>query len=103
MICAVVRIPIKPEMHEAMVRGFVENAAKVKASEPGTRLYTLNKSQDEPDVYYAVEFYDDKAAMDLHLANFQKVAEKLSAPLSAPPTFQVFDYTTGFGVPGAPG
>ena len=100
MICAVVKITTKPGMGDQLVQGFVENAARVKAGEPGTRLYTLNKSRDEAEVYYAVEFYDDDAAMQTHMANFQKVAEQLSAPVACEPTFLVLDFQHGFGVPG---
>jgi quinol monooxygenase YgiN len=99
MICQVVKIRARPGQGEALVQTFRDYARTVRAGEPGTRLYTLNAARDEADVYYAVEFYDDEAAMNLHAANFDKVAEKLTAPTAGPPEFLVLDYQAGYGVP----
>lgn len=71
MITAIVRVQAKPGMGPAIEEDFRQWAAVVKEKEPGTLLYTLNKSRDEPDVYYAVEQYTDAAAMQVHMDNFQ--------------------------------
>ena len=75
MITAVVTVRAKAGKGPELEADFVRYAAWVKANEPGTSLYTLNKSRTEPDTYYAVEAYADDAAMQTHMANFQKRAD----------------------------
>ncbi|MEI9965236.1 MAG: antibiotic biosynthesis monooxygenase [Caulobacteraceae bacterium] len=57
-------------------------AAWVKANEPGTILYSLNKSRTEPDTYHAIEIYEDDAAMQTHLKNFHARTDGPAEPLT---------------------
>ena len=38
-------------------------------AEPGTQLYQLNRSQDDPRVFLLYEVYDDEAAYQEHAAS----------------------------------
>ncbi len=71
MITAVVTVHAIPGKGPALEADFAEYAKWVKANEPGTILYSLNKSRTEANTYHAVEMYADDAAMATHMANFQ--------------------------------
>ena len=45
---------------------FMEMTAKVKANEPGNRMYQLTRSRTEPRTYKVLEMYDDQAAFEAH-------------------------------------
>ncbi len=56
----------------------------MKANEPGTLQYTLHRSREDTDVYYAIELYTDEAAVQAHMQNFQARkggADVLAAPV----------------------
>ena len=82
MITAVVTVRAIPGKGPQLEADFVKYAAWVKANEPGTILYTLNKSRTEPDTYHAVEIYEDDAAMATHLANFNARTDGPAEPLT---------------------
>ena len=71
MISVIAIIRAKPGMGPGLEADFREWAAVVKAKEPGTLTYTLNRSREDPDLYYAIELYADDAAVQAHMANFQ--------------------------------
>ena len=90
MISVIATVRAKPGMGKALEDDFRDWAAVVKANEPGTLQYTLNRSKDDPDLYYAIEAYADEAAVHTHMANFQ--ARKGGADVAAgPPTILVLD------------
>jgi quinol monooxygenase YgiN len=82
MITAIVTVRARAGKGPELEADFSRYAAWVKANEPGTILYSLNKSRTEPDTYHAVELYQDEAAMQTHLANFQKRTDGPSEPLT---------------------
>jgi len=82
MITAVVTVHAIPGKGPALEADFAEYAKWVKANEPGTILYSLNKSRTEPNTYHAVEMYENDAAMATHLKNFQARADGPSEPLT---------------------
>ena len=45
---------------------FKELSAKVRANEPGNKLYQLTKSRTEPNTYKVLEFYTDQDALGAH-------------------------------------
>ncbi len=71
MITVIATIRAKPGKGPELEADFRSYADTVKANEPGTLLYTLNRSQDDPDLYLAVERYADEAAVPTHMNNFQ--------------------------------
>ena len=65
-------------------------AEVVKAREPGTLQYTLNRSREDPQLYFTVELFADQAAVEDHIRNFQ--ARPAGPDLfDEPPKIQVFD------------
>ena len=62
MISLIATVRAKPGMGKALEDDFRAWAEVVKANEPGTLQYTLNRSKDDPDLYYAIEAYVDEAA-----------------------------------------
>ena len=90
MITVIATVRAKPGMGADLEADFRAWAEVVKANEPGTLQYTLSRSREDPDVYYALELYQDEAAVEAHMKNFQ--ARKGGADVAAgPPTIQVLD------------
>ena len=71
MITVIAIVRAKPGKGRELEEDFRAWAKVVKEKEPGTVMYTLNRSQDDPELYYAVEQYVDAAAVQAHMANFQ--------------------------------
>jgi quinol monooxygenase YgiN len=71
MISVIAIVRAKPGKGAELEADFRAWAEVVKAKEPGTLQYTLNRSTENPDLYYAIEAYADDAAVAAHMANFQ--------------------------------
>ena len=71
MITVIATIRAKPGKGAELEADFRDWAEVVKAKEPGTLMYTLSRSVEDPDLYVALEFYADDAAVQVHMANFQ--------------------------------
>ena len=72
---------------------FAAQAEKVRANEPGNRLYQLCRSRRTPGVYVVLELYDDDKALEAHRAS-PHMAEnrpKIGPLLSAPTQVEVLD------------
>jgi quinol monooxygenase YgiN len=90
MITVIATVRAKPGKGPELEADFRAWAEVVKAREPGTLMYTLSRSREDPDLYYALEFYQDDAAVQSHLANFQ--ARPPGPDLAAgPPQIMVLD------------
>lgn len=72
---------------------FKDLAAKVRANEPGNKLYQLCRSKADPTTYIAMELYEDAAALDTHgkTEYFQAASAKLGSVVTGPPDIQLFD------------
>jgi quinol monooxygenase YgiN len=69
MIAIVAKFTVDPDKaaeFEAVFQGLV---AKVRAKEPGNRLYQLARSRAAAGVYVVMELYADEAALEAHRAN----------------------------------
>lgn len=71
MIAVIATVRAKPGKGPELEADFRAWAEVVKQKEPGTLQYTLNRSKEDPDLYYAIELYRDDAAVQTHMANFQ--------------------------------
>jgi quinol monooxygenase YgiN len=90
MIAVIATVRAKPGKGPELEADFRAWAEVVKQKEPGTLQYTLNRSKDDPDLYYAIEFYQDEAAVQAHMANFQ--ARQAGPDLAVgPPEIKVLD------------
>jgi len=66
---------------DALAALLVEQAAAVRAAEPGCLLYRPHRSSRDPDVFVFYEVYADEAALDAHskaphLAAFRERRER---------------------------
>lgn len=71
MITVIATVRAKPGKGPELEADFRAWADVVKQKEPGTLMYTLSRSKEDPNLYYALEFYQDEAAVQAHMANFQ--------------------------------
>ncbi len=92
MITLIATLRTKPGMGPELEADFSAWSKIVKANEPGTLQYDLNRSREDANVYYVVEAYTDEAAVETHMKNLK--AHHSSNPptmLVGPPTLQVLD------------
>lgn len=62
-------------------------------SEPGCRMYVINRSVDDPNTFLLYEQYADAAAFDAHRENpdFQRIVIGKVVPLLAERSREIFD------------
>jgi quinol monooxygenase YgiN len=89
MIGIIARLRIKPGSNTDFEATMKALQAKVKADEPGNRLYALHKT-DDVNVYVMLERYDDDAALAAHRAapHFKELGRKLGDYLDGKPEVQ---------------
>jgi quinol monooxygenase YgiN len=80
----------KGEEFEAVFR---ELSAKVRANEPGNKLYQLAKSRTEPNTYKVMEIYADDAALAAHreTEHFRDLGRKMGAAMAGRPDVELLD------------
>ena len=66
-------LPEKAKEYEALLSDLLP---KMKAEEPGTLVYDVGRSRDEPDIYRHIELYRDQDAVDKHRASKRVEAMK---------------------------
>lgn len=66
MISLLVTLEIAPDRVDEFLTYIKEEAADVRAKEPGCRRFELSRSVDKPNVFTITEAYDDLAALDAH-------------------------------------
>ena len=90
MIGVIARLTIKPGTNDDFEATMKELQAKVRADEPGNKLYALHKTADA-NVYVMLERYDDDAALATHRAapHFKELGRKLGDYLAGRPDVQV--------------
>jgi quinol monooxygenase YgiN len=78
MIGIVATLRIKPGMEKDFEAVAKELVAKVKANEPGCKLYALHHGE-APNTYVFMERYADQAAVDAHRATdyFKALGKKM--------------------------
>lgn len=81
VISVIARLRLKAGGAEYFEDGYRRYMDKVREHEPGTLAFTLFKSIDEQDTYWAVEEYRDQAAVDVRMAQpYRKdIRDKLDA------------------------
>ncbi|MBA8830297.1 MULTISPECIES: putative quinol monooxygenase [Rhizobium] len=87
-----VELTVAPGNTDAFGHAFAVQAAAVRVSEPGNRLYKLFKSRTLADSYTLIEIYEDEAALAAHHTSSHMAANRpLTAPfLATPPVMHVF-------------
>jgi quinol monooxygenase YgiN len=90
MLGIIAKLTIKPGTNADFEATMKALKAKVRADEPGNKLYSLHKTADA-NVYVMLERYDDQAALDAHRAapHFKELGRKLGEYLAGRPEVQV--------------
>ena len=90
MIGVIARLTIKPDTNAEFEATMKQLQARVRADEPGNKLYALHKTGDA-NVYVMLERYDDDAALAAHRAapHFKELGRKLGDYLAGRPDVQV--------------
>lgn len=90
MITLIATLRTKPGMGAELEADFSAWSKIVKANEPGTLQYDLNRSREDADVYCVVEAYADETALQTHMKNLH-ARQNPPTMLAGPPTLQVLD------------
>ena len=90
MIRVIATVRCKPGKGKELEDDFREWAAVVKEKEPGTIEYTLFRSLKDPEEYVALELYENQAAIEAHMKNFQ-AREGGADVLDGPPSMQMLE------------
>ena len=91
MISVIATVQAKPGRGAEVEEDFRAWAEVVKKTEPGTLQYTLSRSRENPDLFYALELYQDQAAVDAHMANLHARGGGPPDFFAAAPIIQVLD------------
>lgn len=72
---------------------FRELSNKVRANEPGAKLYQLTKSRTEPNTYKVLEIYEDQAALTAHGQSdyFKDLGRKMGPCMDGRPQVELLD------------
>ena len=90
MLGVIAKLTIKTGTNAAFETAMKALQDKVRADEPGNKLYALHKT-DDVNVYVMLERYDDQAALEAHRAapHFKELGRKLGDYLAGRPDVQV--------------
>ena len=93
MIGVVAVIRAKEGREAEFEAAFAEMTAKVKANEPGNKMYQLTKSRSEPRTYKVLEMYDDQTAFDAHGSSdhYKEGGRKLRDLVEGRPEVELLD------------
>lgn len=92
MLGVIATLTIKPGTNKDFEATMGQLAAKVRADEPGNKLYALHKT-DDPNVYIMLERYENQAALEAHRAapHFKELGRKLGDYLAGRPDVKVME------------
>jgi autoinducer 2-degrading protein len=66
MYAIIVKVRVKPEHRDRFVEAISDDAACSVRDEPGCFRFDVLQDQEEPDVFYFYEVYEDEAAFQAH-------------------------------------
>ena len=69
MITVIATLKVKSGQEDALIAGIRKMIDHVKANEPGTITYVLNRSTADPTTFLVYEVYADQAAFATHGAS----------------------------------
>jgi len=96
MIAVIAKIKAKPGKESELEAAFREQVANV-ASEEGTLMYTLHRSQSDPAVFLFYEQYKDLTALKLHSGTpyFKALFQTIQPLVAGPPDIEKFEGLAG--------
>jgi len=68
-VSVVATLKVKPEKADEFAAQWDALMDHVGNNEPGCEHYTLHRSQNEPNVFYVTEVYENQAALDAHMGS----------------------------------
>lgn len=88
----VAKLKAKSGEEEKMEKALVDIIPKVE-QEDGTLIYTLHKSQKDPNVFLFYEKYTNQEALKLHSSTpyFKELFSTLSSILDGAPEIEMYD------------
>ena len=96
MITVVAKSTFLPGTQEAVLAVYQKLVAQTR-QEPGCRAYDLYQDVGNPETFTMIEAWDDRAALDLHLASPAFLAQVAALrPFAASPA-QIDLYRPAFG------
>ena len=92
-IGVIATLKVQPGKGADLEAVFRDLAAKVRANEPGNRLYQLCTHRKEADTYVVMEIYDDQAAIEAHgkSDHFRAAGTAIGACLAGRPDILYLD------------
>ncbi len=92
-IGVVVTLKVAEGKGAACEAAFAELTEKVRANEPGNKVYQLFKSKTDANTYVVMEIYADQAAVDAHNATpyFLAAMPEIGVTLAGQPDVKFFD------------
>jgi quinol monooxygenase YgiN len=66
MMTVIAKLKVRPGSEATFEQQAQKMIAHVKANEPGTLIYTLNRSTSDPTTFVFYEIYTDQAAFAAH-------------------------------------
>jgi autoinducer 2-degrading protein len=66
MYVIVVSTEIKPEHRQDFIKAALQDGHDSSLNEPGTRRFELIEDENNPNLFYFMEVYEDKAAFNAH-------------------------------------
>jgi autoinducer 2-degrading protein len=79
-IALIVKLNVREGKGAEFEAAFADQAKAVRANEPGNRLYSLVRSQSDPQRYAVMELYDDDAAVQAHMSAPYMAANRRAWP-----------------------
>jgi quinol monooxygenase YgiN len=74
-IAVFAKLTAKPGQRQALISALQPMVQVVLDEEPGTEVYCLHASSDDPDAVWIYEVFTDQAALTAHAENEQKHAD----------------------------
>ena len=91
MFTVLAELKVREGKIDAAKTAFRELTKTVKATEPGTLVYTFHQRKDDPRTFVVYERYQDEAAFQQHMANLGRHAGAYAAVLEGAPTAAFLD------------
>ena len=93
MLTVLATLPIQPGKGPDFEKVFGELVTKVRANEPGCKLYSLNRAKSDPNSYVVVERYADGDAFTKHGQSpyFTEAMPKLGAFMAGAPKIEILE------------
>jgi quinol monooxygenase YgiN len=80
--------------HEQQLLEMLKRVMVESRAEPGTQLYQVSRSVDDPRVFFLFEVYDDEAAYEEHAASKRFQTAEFRIALAAVEARERFFYET---------